>query len=477
MERRYFALQQDARKIKAVGGLTLLVVEHPPRILDLASASMSCATAIWRSKVRQATLRTATRWRKLVSAMAIARRRTRNRAGQMIYDYCIIGGGIVGLATAMRLLEGKPGSSLILIEKEEALGKHQTGHNSGVIHAGIYYPPGSLKAELCRKGAEATKVFCAENGIRFETCGKLLVATSDLEIQRMDALYERSKQNTIEVHCVSEGELREREPNISGRGALFVPSTGIVSYAEVCQAMGRRIAALGGEIRLSTRVTGIRETIDAVDVTALGESWRAKKLVACAGLQSDRLAVLAGLSIEHRIVPFRGEYFRLPADKNDIVRHLIYPIPDPALPFLGVHLTRMIDGSVTVGPNAVIGFAREGYPRLSVNIADMADYALFPGFWKTVFANRKSAMTELRNSLWKSGYLEECRKYCPSLTLADLLPYEAGIRAQAVRKDGVLIHDFLFAETDRMLHVCNAPSPAATSAIPIAEMIVGRLER
>lgn len=395
----------------------------------------------------------------------------------MIYDYCIIGGGIVGLATAMRLLEGKPGSSLILIEKEEALGKHQTGHNSGVIHAGIYYPPGSLKAELCRKGAEATKVFCAENGIRFETCGKLLVATSDLEIQRMDALYERSKQNTIEVHCVSEGELREREPNISGRGALFVPSTGIVSYAEVCQAMGRRIAALGGEIRLSTRVTGIRETIDAVDVTAQAESWRAKKLVACAGLQSDRLAVLAGLSIEHRIVPFRGEYFRLPADKNDIVRHLIYPIPDPALPFLGVHLTRMIDGSVTVGPNAVIGFAREGYPRLSVNIADMADYALFPGFWKTVFANRKSAMTELRNSLWKSGYLEECRKYCPSLTLADLLPYEAGIRAQAVRKDGALIHDFLFAETDRMLHVCNAPSPAATSAIPIAEMIVGRLER
>ncbi|MDG4674156.1 L-2-hydroxyglutarate oxidase [Shinella sp. 838] len=392
-----------------------------------------------------------------------------------MFDYCIVGGGIVGLATAMRLLENKPGSSLILIEKEDALGKHQTGHNSGVIHAGIYYPPGSLKAELCRKGAEATKAFCSENGIRFEVCGKLLVATSDLEIQRMDALYERSKQNTIEVHRVSEGELREREPHIRGRGALFVPSTGIVSYAEVCQAMGRRIKALGGNIRLSTRITGIRETIDVVDITSDGQTWQAKKLVACAGLQSDRLAVLAGLSIEHRIVPFRGEYFRLPADKNDIVRHLIYPIPDPDLPFLGVHLTRMIDGSVTVGPNAVIGFAREGYPRLSINLADMADYALFPGFWKTVFANRKSAVTELLNSLWKPGYLAECKKYCPSLTLSDLLPYEAGIRAQAVRKDGTLIHDFLFAETDRMLHVCNAPSPAATSAIPIAEMIVGRL--
>lgn len=393
----------------------------------------------------------------------------------MIFDYCIVGGGIVGLATAMRLLENKPGSSLILIEKEDALGKHQTGHNSGVIHAGIYYPPGSLKAELCRKGAEATKAFCSENGIRFEVCGKLLVATSDLEIQRMNALYERSKQNTIEVHRISEGELREREPHIRGRGALFVPSTGIVSYAEVCQAMGRRIKALGGDIRLSTRIMGIRETIDVVDITSDGQTWQAKKLVACAGLQSDRLAVLAGLSIEHRIVPFRGEYFRLPADKNDIVRHLIYPVPDPDLPFLGVHLTRMIDGSVTVGPNAVIGFAREGYPRLSVNLADMADYALFPGFWKTVFANRKSAVTELRNSLWKPGYLAECKKYCPSLTLSDLLPYEAGIRAQAVRKDGTLIHDFLFAETGRMLHVCNAPSPAATSAIPIAEMIVGRL--
>lgn len=395
----------------------------------------------------------------------------------MIHDYCVIGGGIVGLATAMRLLETYPGCSLILLEKEDTLGRHQTGHNSGVIHAGIYYPPGSLKAELCRKGAEATKAFCAENAVRFEVCGKLLVATSDLEMQRMEALHERSKQNTIEVHRLGREELAEREPNISGLGAILVPSTGIVSYADVCKAMGRRILALGGEIRLSTRVTGIREGVDAVAVDSPGQSWQARQLVACAGLQSDRLAVLADLEIEHRIVPFRGEYYRLPADKNDIVRHLIYPIPDPALPFLGVHLTRMIDGSVTVGPNAVIGFAREGYPRLSVNLADMADYVLFAGFWKTVFANRQSAVTELRNSLWKSGYLEECRKYCPSLALSDLLPHEAGIRAQAVRRDGALIHDFLFARTDRMLHVCNAPSPAATSAIPIAEMIVDRLDK
>ncbi|MCD2181901.1 L-2-hydroxyglutarate oxidase [Rhizobium sp. GN54] len=393
----------------------------------------------------------------------------------MQYDYCVIGGGIVGLATAMRLLQRHPGASLILLEKEDSLGRHQTGHNSGVIHAGIYYPPGSLKAELCRKGAEATKAFCSEHGIPFDVCGKLLVATSPLEVKRMEALFERSKSNAIEVRQVGQGELREREPAITGLGALLVPSTGIVGYGEVCRAMGRVIAALGGELRLSTRVTAISEAVDAVTIASEGSSWQARKLVVCAGLQSDRLAMLAGLPIDHRIVPFRGEYYRLPAEKNGIVRHLIYPIPDPDLPFLGIHLTRMIDGSVTVGPNAVIGFAREGYPRLSLAPKDVADYVAFPGFWKTVLKNRKSALSELRNSLWKRGYLEECRKYCPGLSLSDLLPHAAGIRAQAVRRDGTLVHDFLFAGTDRMLHVCNAPSPAATSAIPIADMIVDRL--
>lgn len=393
----------------------------------------------------------------------------------MKYDYCIIGGGIVGLATAMRLLEVRPGCSLILLEKEDILGKHQTGHNSGVIHAGIYYAPGSLKAELCRKGAIATKEFCEQNSIRYDVCGKLVVATSEQEVLRMDALFERSKQNTIEVHRLSAGELAEREPNIVGMGALYVPSTGIVSYLDVCRKMGERIAIGGGQVRLSTRVTGIREKIDSVEIDSDGASWQANELIVCGGLQADRLARRAGLAIDFRIVPFRGEYYRLPADKNEIVKHLIYPIPDPSLPFLGVHLTRMIDGSVTVGPNAVIGFAREGYPKLSLNIADVTNYALFPGFWKTVFANRRSAVTELRNSLWKPGYLEECRKYCPELQLSDLLPHEAGIRAQAVKTDGSLVHDFLFAQTDRTLHVCNAPSPAATSAIPIAEMIVARL--
>jgi (S)-2-hydroxyglutarate dehydrogenase len=393
----------------------------------------------------------------------------------MPYDFCVIGGGIVGLATAMRLMERRPGCSLLLIEKEDALGLHQTGHNSGVIHAGIYYPPGSLKAELCRKGAQATKDFCIAHGIPFEVCGKLLVATNPQEVQRMNALFERSRANAIEVEQISAGELAEREPNIAGLGALLVPSTGIVDYGEICRAMGRVIERMGGEIALDTKVSGIRESANAVTVSSAGGAWRAQKLIVCGGLQSDRLARMAGLSIHHRIVPFRGEYYRLPAAKNDIVRHLIYPIPDPDLPFLGIHLTRMIDGSVTVGPNAVIGFGRETYSKRAVNPADLIDYLTFPGFWKTVLRNRGSAAAELRNSLWKPGYLAQCRKYCPSLGIDDLLPCEAGIRAQAVNRDGTMVHDFLFEQTERMLHVCNAPSPAATSAIPIADRILGRM--
>lgn len=393
----------------------------------------------------------------------------------MIYDYCIIGGGIVGLATAMRLLEAQPGCSLVLLEKEDRLAAHQTGHNSGVVHAGIYYAPGSLKAQLCRKGAQAMKEFCAANNIPLDVCGKLVVATDGVELQRMAALESRAAENAIAVERLDAAALREREPNISGLGALLVPSTGIVDYKAVCRAMADAVRKAGGDIRLSTQVTAITESGNGVTVSSTGESWSARKLVACAGLQSDRLARLAGMAIDYRIVPFRGEYYRLRPERNDIVRHLIYPVPDPGLPFLGIHLTRMIDGGVTVGPNAVIGLAREGYPRLSVNLRDICDFASFPGFWKTVLANRASALSELRSSLSKRNYLQQCRKYCPSLELDDFQQSEAGIRAQAVKSDGTLIHDFVFAETGRMLHVCNAPSPAATSSLPIADMIVAKL--
>ncbi len=393
----------------------------------------------------------------------------------MIYDYCIIGGGIVGLATAMALLKRQPGASLVILEKETTLARHQTGHNSGVIHAGIYYAPGSLKADLCKRGAQATKDFCDTHAIKYEVCGKLLVASNPLEVQRMQALYERSQQNGLKVERLDAAELRRREPNIVGLGGLFLDATGIVDYKQVCQAMAKVIQAAGGEICLDTRVAAIAERGDSVTISSEDRVWRARQLVACAGLQSDRLAALAGVRIDHQIIPFRGEYFRLPATKNQIVNHLIYPIPDPELPFLGVHLTRMIDGSVTVGPNAVLGLGRENYGKFSINWRDVAQYARFPGFWKTLWNNLGSGTTEMKNSLFKRGYLEQCRKYCPSLEVDDLLPYEAGIRAQAVMRDGTLVHDFLFAETPRMVHVCNAPSPAATSAIPIGEMIADRL--
>ncbi|WP_191488246.1 L-2-hydroxyglutarate oxidase [Pseudomonas sp. FEN] len=393
----------------------------------------------------------------------------------MIYDFCIIGGGIVGLATAMELLQRQPDASLVILEKEASLACHQTGHNSGVIHAGIYYAPGSLKADLCKRGAQATKDFCREQGIHFEVCGKLLVASTALEVQRMQALYERSQLNGLRVERLDAEELRRREPNIVGLGGLFLNATGIVDYREICQAMARVIRAAGGEIQLDSTVTAIQEDSDKVTVSCHDRAWQARKLVACAGLQSDRLATLAGIRIDHQIIPFRGEYFRLPAAKNDIVNHLIYPIPDPDLPFLGVHLTRMIDGSITVGPNAVLGLGRENYRKFSINWRDVAQYAAFPGFWQTLWQNLGSASLEMKNSLFKRGYLEQCRKYCPSLVLDDLLPYEAGIRAQAVMRDGTLVHDFLFAETPRMVHVCNAPSPAATSAMPIGAMIADRL--
>ncbi len=392
-------------------------------------------------------------------------------------DFCVVGGGIVGLATAMQLLRRNPGASLALLEKEPALAMHQTGHNSGVIHSGIYYAPGSLKADLCKRGERATKQFCTEHGIPFVTCGKTLVATSPLELARMEALADRAVQNDIEVQRLDSVALRRHEPNVTGLGALFVPATAIVDYRRVCAAMARVIQSAGSEIVLGARVTDIRETEQAVTVRAGTRTVTAGRLVACAGLQSDRLASLAGLRVTHQIVPFRGEYYRLPSEKNGIVHSLIYPIPDPDLPFLGIHLTRMIDGGVTVGPNAVLGFAREGYRKLSIHPRDVAQYLFFPGLWKVLARYRKSVRAELAGSLFKSAYLKECRKYCPSLEASDLLPYEAGIRAQAVTHDGTLVHDFLFLESPRTLHVCNAPSPAATSAIPIGEMIAARVAR
>lgn len=394
----------------------------------------------------------------------------------MTYDYCVIGGGIVGLATAMQLLERRPGASVVLLEKESRLAAHQTGHNSGVIHAGVYYAPGSLKAELCRAGAAATKAFCRDNDIPFRTCGKLIVATNPAELERMGALEERARRNGIELTRLDRAGLAEAEPEIEGLGALHVPASAIVDYKRVAAAFGERFKAAGGEIRLSSPVTAIRETPSGIEVDTDRTTIYARMLVACAGLQSDRLARLAGLPITHRIVPFRGEYFVLDKKHEGRIRHLIYPVPDPALPFLGIHLTLMIDGSVTVGPNAVLGLSREREAKWSADFSDLGAMASFKGFWRMAQRNWRTGATEFLNSVWRRGYLDQCRKYYPPLELADLKPYPAGVRAQAVEADGRMVDDFLMLESARMLHVCNAPSPAATSALPIAARIVDRIE-
>jgi (S)-2-hydroxyglutarate dehydrogenase len=396
----------------------------------------------------------------------------------MRYDFCVVGGGIVGLATAREILERRPGASLVLLEKEAELAAHQTGHNSGVIHAGVYYAPGSLKARLCRAGNQRTKQFCAEHGIPIEECGKLIVATTPIEVQRLADLRKRCAANEIATREVAGADLVTLEPRIAGLAALLVPSTGIVDYRQVSLALAEEIRKHGGEMRLRTCVRSITERSGEVEIILTeGEPIRASQLIACAGLQADRLARAARLDVPLRIIPFRGEYFQLPTTKSNVVRHLIYPVPDPELPFLGVHLTRMIGGRVTVGPNAVLGFAREGYSHFSFNLRDAAETLCFSGFWHVARMHWRSALNELRGSLLRSRYLQECRKYCPELTLQDLQPYPAGIRAQAVLPDGTLVHDFMFADTPRMVHVLNAPSPAATAALPIARLIAARALR
>ena len=393
-----------------------------------------------------------------------------------MYDFIIIGGGIIGMSTAMQLLRAYPDCRMLLLEKESAPARHQTGHNSGVIHAGVYYTPGSLKAKFCLAGNRATKEFCTENGIRFDECGKLLVATNELEMQRMKALWERTAANGLEREWLSAEQLREREPNITGIGGIVVPSSGIVSYAEVTAAMAREFQIRGGEIRYGTEVIGLDERPTEMVVKTSAGEFSSRFMVSCSGLMADRVVRMLGLDPGFSICPFRGEYYLLPAEHNRIVNHLIYPIPDPSMPFLGVHLTRMIDGTVTVGPNAVLALKREGYRKRDISLSDTFAMLTDPGILKVLKNNLRPGLVEMRNSLFKRGYLQEVRKYCPSIELKDLKPYPAGVRAQAVSREGKLIEDFLFRNTRRSVNVCNAPSPAATSAIPIGAYIIEQID-
>lgn len=392
-----------------------------------------------------------------------------------MYDFIIVGGGILGMSTAMQLKQAYPDSRMLLLEKEDEPGKHQTGNNSGVIHAGVYYAPGSLKSKFCLQGNVATKAFCDEHDIPYQTCGKLLVATNDTEMQRMQELWERTASNGVERHWVSADELQEREPNITGLGGIFVPSSGIVDYKVVAATMGKVFSDAGGEIRYNAPVTALKETNSEVVVTTPQENFAGKRLITCSGLMADRVVRMLGLTPEFTICPFRGEYYRLAPQHNSIVNHLIYPIPDPSMPFLGVHLTRMIDGSVTVGPNAVLAWKREGYKKTDFSLRDTLGMFTNPSILKVFKDNLKPGLMEFKNSIYKRGYLSEVQKYCPSLTLDDLKPYPAGVRAQAITKDGKLMDDFLFMNTRRTVNVCNAPSPAATSAIPIGRHIVEKV--
>lgn len=404
-----------------------------------------------------------------------------------LFDFVIIGGGIVGLATALQIKQQSAQHSVLLLEKELRLAKHQTGHNSGVIHAGAYYQPGSLKAEFCRRGSQATMEFCRIHRIAFKQTGKLLVATDNREYQRMLDLKQRCTQNGLEIEQLDQRQLQQREPRIRGIAALFVADTGIVDYGQVAHVMAQQFLALGGEIRTGCELLSANEQSNEVTLSCKVHSEkvhsdtapvntairiRGRQIVGCAGLMADRVCDLFGISRDFAIIPFRGEYFQLPADKRDWVQHLVYPIPDPTMPFLGVHLTPMINGSLTVGPNAVLGWQREGYKsRGNFSLRDSADILRFSGFWQLIGKNINAGISELANSWYKPRYLKLVQKYCPTITLEDLTTYPAGVRAQAVRTDGELIHDFLFAESPRSLHVCNAPSPAATAAIPIGEHI------
>jgi L-2-hydroxyglutarate oxidase len=390
------------------------------------------------------------------------------------WDFAVVGAGIVGLAVARALRERRPGASVVLIDKEREVAAHQTGHNSGVIHTGIYYEPGSLKARLCRAGLVRTVEFCREHGIAFEQCGKLIVAVDELQMTRLKALYERARINGVPVELLDGAELRRREPAIAGLGAIHARETGFVDYPAMCRRMAADIAA-HGELRLGVAVHAIREQADCAVVETDGGELRAQRVVACAGLQADRLLRASGHAPDFAIVPFRGDYYVLPPSRNALIRHHIYPVPDPSLPFLGIHLTRMVEGNVTVGPSAMLALAREDYRKTGFDARDALDALRFAGLWRLLARYPRAGLGELACAVSRRRYLAAVQRYCPELTLEDLQPYKSGIRAQALAPDGRLLHDFLLHRTARTLHVCNAPSPAATAALPIADEIVDRL--
>ena len=392
-----------------------------------------------------------------------------------MFDFAVIGGGIVGLSTARALLERHPGARLLLLEKEGGWARHQTGHNSGVIHSGIYYKPGSLKARFCREGALALVAFCRERGIDYEICGKVIIAVEAGEMPLLDNLYERGLKNDLEVVKIGSEELKEIEPHASGLAAINVPSTGIVDFAKVAEAFAALVKEKGGQLRAGTEVKAISETDRAVVMRTNKGTFRARALVNCAGLQSDRVARLCGVDPGTKVVPFRGEYYELRPEKRYLVKNLIYPVPNPDFPFLGVHFTRSIEGVVEAGPNAVLGLAREGYKKTDFNFRDVIEELTYPALWRLARANWRTGIREIHRSFSKKAFVRGLKKLVPEIEERDVVPIPAGVRAQALKDDGALVDDFLIAEGKNSVHVLNAPSPAATASIPIGEEIARRV--
>ena len=386
----------------------------------------------------------------------------------------IIGGGIVGLATALQLLAKNPRLGVTILEKETRVGNHQSTHNSGVLHAGLYYKPGSRKARLAVSGIRKMIRFCEEHSIAHEICGKLVVATNQEEKIRLKTLLERGQQNGLrDLEWLDHSAMREVEPHVAGVAAIRVPEEGIVDYRAVCDAMSREIIRLGGRVECSARVTKIQP--DSVGWKIITEKLEhsADYLINCAGLQSDRVGLLAGEHPSDRILPFRGEYYQLRPERSHLVKHLIYPVPDPKFPFLGVHFTRMIHGGVEAGPNAVLALAREGYTKTQISLPDLADALSFPGLWKFMARHPRMCWDELLRSFSQRLFALSLRKLVPEIQESDLMPGGAGVRAQAISPNGELVQDFSLVQRANALHLYNAPSPAATASLAIGEEIAG----
>jgi len=392
------------------------------------------------------------------------------------FDILIVGGGIVGCATALQLMKKNPGLSLMLIEEEDSLAAHQTGNNSGVIHSGLYYKPNSLKAQNCVSGRTLMYQFCEEHGIAFERCGKLVVATELSEIKKLDELEARGRANGLhELKRIRKEEIENYEPHAAGIEALFVGETGIVNYTDVTNAFAKEIMNAGGRIEMNCEFLGVTGRGNEIIIKTSKGDFGTSYLVNCGGLFSDKVARMCGVEPEVQIIPFRGEYYKIKEDRKHLVKNLIYPVPDPRFPFLGVHFTRMIKGGVEAGPNAVLAFKRKGYHKTDISLSDVGRYLLYPGFWSMARKYYKMGLEEFKRSFSKKLFVEALQKLIPEIQASDIVPGGAGVRAQALDKKGNLLDDFCMVETQRMLHVLNAPSPAATASISIGDTIASKV--